>query len=146
MLVRNLSDSIKSINLIYINMGYTDNIEDRTLENSNFRKVLFTGKYMQLVVMSLKPGEDIGEEVHDTVDQFFRIEEGEAKVVMNGEETILTDDMVAIVPAGTLHNVINTSDTNDLKLYTIYAPANHPEGTIHATKADAMAAEEEHHH
>ncbi len=127
-------------------MGYTDNIEDRTLENSNFRKVLFTGKYMQLVVMSLKPGEDIGEEVHDTVDQFFRIEEGEAKVVMNGEETILTDDMVAIVPAGTLHNVINTSDTNDLKLYTIYAPANHPEGTIHATKADAMAAEEEHHH
>ncbi|HNW23323.1 MAG TPA: cupin domain-containing protein [Candidatus Dojkabacteria bacterium] len=127
-------------------MGYTDNIEDRTLENSNFRKVLFTGKYMQLVVMSLKPREDIGEEVHDTVDQFFRIEEGEAKVVMNGEETILTDDMVAIVPAGTLHNVINTSDTNDLKLYTIYAPANHPEGTIHATKADAMAAEEEHHH
>ncbi|MBP6976595.1 cupin domain-containing protein [Candidatus Dojkabacteria bacterium] len=127
-------------------MGYTDNIEDRTLENSNFRKVLFTGKYMQLVVMSLKPGEDIGEEVHDTVDQFFRIEEGEAKVVMNGEETILTDDMVAIVPAGTLHNVINTSDTNDLKLYTIYAPANHPEGTIHATKEEAMAAEEEHHH
>lgn len=146
MLVRNLSDSIKSINLIYINMGYTDNIEDRTLENSNFRKVLFTGKYMQLVVMSLKPREDIGEEVHDTVDQFFRIEEGEAKVVMNGEETILTDDMVAIVPAGTLHNVINTSDTNDLKLYTIYAPANHPEGTIHATKEEAMAAEEEHHH
>ncbi len=127
-------------------MGYTDNIEDRTLENSNFRKVLFTGKYMQLVVMSLKPREDIGEEVHDTVDQFFRIEEGEAKVVMNGEETILTDDMVAIVPAGTLHNVINTSDTNDLKLYTIYAPANHPEGTIHATKEEAMAAEEEHHH
>jgi len=146
LLVRNLSDSIKSINLIYINMGYTDNIEDRTLENSNFRKVLFTGKYMQLVVMSLKPREDIGEEVHDTVDQFFRIEEGEAKVVMNGEETILTDDMVAIVPAGTLHNVINTSDTNDLKLYTIYAPANHPEGTIHATKEEAMAAEEEHHH
>lgn len=146
MLVRNLSDSIKSINLIYINMGYTDNIEDRTLENSNFRKVLFTGKYMQLVVMSLKPREDIGEEVHDTVDQFFRIEEGEAKVVMNGEETILTDDMVAIVPAGTLHNVINTSDTNDLKLYTIYAPSNHPEGTIHATKEEAMAAEEEHHH
>jgi len=146
LLVRNLSDSIKSINLIYINMGYTDNIEDRTLENSNFRKVLFTGKYMQLVVMSLKPREDIGEEVHDTVDQFFRIEEGEAKVVMNGEETILTDDMVAIVPAGTLHNVINTSDTNDLKLYTIYAPSNHPEGTIHATKEEAMAAEEEHHH
>ena len=126
-------------------MGYTDNIEDRTLENSNFRKVLYTGKYMQLVVMSLKPREDIGEEVHDTVDQFFRIEEGQAKVVMNGEGTILTDDMVAIVPAGTLHNVINMSDTNDLKLYTIYAPSNHPEGTVHTTKEEAMAAEEEHH-
>lgn len=126
-------------------MGYTDNIEDRTLENSNFRKVLYTGKHMQLVAMSLKPSEDIGEEVHDTVDQFFRIEKGQAKVVMNGEETILTDDMVAIVPAGTLHNVINMSETEDLKLYTIYAPANHPEGTIHATKQDAMAAEEEHH-
>jgi len=127
-------------------MGYTDNIEDRTLENSNFRKVLYTGKHMQLVVMSLKPGEDIGEEVHDTVDQFFRIEEGEAKVVMNGEETILTDDMVAIVPAGTLHNVINISEEKDLKLYTIYSPANHPENTVHVTREEAMAAEEEHHH
>lgn len=126
-------------------MGYTDNIEDRTLENGNFRKVLYTGKFMQLVVMSLKPSEDIGEEVHDTVDQFFRIEKGEAKVVMNGEETILTDDMVAIVPAGTLHNVINMSETEDLKLYTIYAPSNHPEDTVHATKEEAMAAEEEHH-
>ncbi len=127
-------------------MGYTDNIEDRTLENSNFRKVLYTGKFMQLVVMSLKPGEDIGEEVHDSVDQFFRIEKGEAKVVMNGEETLLTDDMVAIVPAGTLHNVINTSADTELKLYTIYAPANHPENTVHATREEAMAAEEEHHH
>ena len=126
-------------------MGYTDNIEERTLENSNFRKVLYTGKFMQLVVMSLKPGEDIGEEVHDTVDQFFRIEEGQAKVVMNGEETLLTDDMVAIVPAGTLHNVINMSETEDLKLYTIYAPSNHPEGTVHVTKEEAMAAEEHEH-
>ncbi len=127
-------------------MGYADNILDRTLENSNFRKVLYTGKYMQLVVMSLKPGEDIGEEVHETVDQFFRIEKGQAKVVMNGEETLLTDDMVAIVPAGTIHNVINTSMDMELKLYTIYAPANHPENTVHATKEEAMAAEEEHHH
>jgi len=127
-------------------MGYADNILDRTLENSNFRKVLYTGKFMQLVVMSLKPGEDIGEEVHQTVDQFFRIEKGEAKVVMNGEETLLTDDMVAIVPAGTLHNVINTSIDMDLKLYTIYSPANHPENTVHATKEEAMMAEEEHHH
>jgi len=126
-------------------MGYADNILDRTLENSNFRKVLYTGKHMQLVVMSLKPGEDIGEEVHDSVDQFFRIEKGQAKVVMNGEETMLSDDMVAIVPAGTLHNVINTSMDMELKLYTIYAPSNHPENTVHATKEEAMAAEEEHH-
>lgn len=127
-------------------MGYVNNIEDRTKENSNFRKVLYTGSYMQLVVMALKPGEDIGEEVHDTVDQFFRVEKGEAKVVMNGEESILSEDMVAIVPAGTLHNVINTSQTEELKLYTIYAPSNHPEETVHATKEEAMAAEEEHHH
>jgi len=126
-------------------MGYTENIQKRTLENTNFREVLYTGAHMQLVVMSLRPLEDIGMEVHPNVDQFFRIEEGQAKVIMNGEETILTDDMVAIVPAGTQHNVINMSDTQELKLYTIYAPANHPEGTIHATKADAMAAEEHEH-
>lgn len=126
-------------------MGYIDNIEERTQENSNFRKVLYTGKHMQLVVMSLKPGEDIGEEVHDTVDQFFRIEEGEAKFIIDGEESLVGEDMVAIVPAGSLHNVINNSSTDDLKLYTIYAPANHPEGTIHATKEEAMLAEEAEH-
>jgi len=126
-------------------MGYTENIQKKTLENTNFREVLYTGAHMQLVVMSLKPLEDIGMEVHPNVDQFFRIEKGQAKVIMNGEEAILTDDMVAIVPAGVQHNVINTSNTEDLKLYTIYAPANHPEGTIHATKADAMAAEEHEH-
>lgn len=125
-------------------MGYIDNIEDRTLENSNFRKVLFTGGHMQLVVMSLKPMEDIGEEVHDNVDQFFRFEDGEGKVIIDGEENIVGEDMVVIVPAGSMHNIINTSQTEDLKLYTIYAPANHPEGTIHATKEDAVAAEEEH--
>ncbi len=126
-------------------MGYVDNIEDKTKENSNFRTVLYTGSHMQLVVMSLKPGEDIGEEVHDTVDQFFRFEEGEGKVVIDGEESIVGEDMVVIVPAGSLHNIINTSETEDLKLYTIYAPANHPEGTVHVTKEEAMAAEEEHH-
>ena len=126
-------------------MGYTENIQKKTLENTNFREVLYTGAHMQLVVMSLKPLEDIGMEVHPNVDQFFRIEKGQAKVIMNGEEAILTDDMVAIVPAGTQHNVINISNTEDLKLYTIYAPANHPEGTIHATRADAMAAEEHEH-
>ena len=124
--------------------GYTGNIEDETLNNPNFRKVLYTGKHMQLVVMSLKPMEDIGMEVHENVDQFFRIEKGECKVIIDGEETLLNPSMVAIVPAGSMHNVINTSQTEELKLYTIYAPANHPEGTIHATKEDAMKAEEEH--
>lgn len=124
--------------------GYVDNVEEKTLGNTNFRQVLYTAPHMQLVVMSLKPGEDIGMEVHDNVDQFFRVESGEAKVIMNGEESVLTSNMVAIVPAGTQHNVVNTSTTEDLKLYTIYAPANHPDGTIHATKADAMAAEEAH--
>lgn len=126
--------------------GYVDNIEDRTKENNSFRKVLFTGSHMQLVVMSLKPGEDIGEEVHDNVDQFFRVEEGEAKVVIDGEEHMVEEDMVIIVPAGSLHNVINTSSTETLKLYTIYSPANHPEDTEHVTREEAMLAEEEHHH
>ena len=125
-------------------MGYVDNIEDQTKDNDNFRKVLFTGSHMQLVVMSLKPGEDIGEEVHNDVDQFFRFEEGEGKVIMNGEEFAVGEDMVVIVPAGTVHNIINTSQEEDLKLYTIYSPANHPEGTIHATREEAMAAEEHH--
>ncbi|MHC1716823.1 MAG: cupin domain-containing protein [Candidatus Dojkabacteria bacterium] len=123
-------------------MGYIDNIEEKTLGNTNFRKVLFTGKYMQLVVMCLKPMEDIGEEVHENVDQFFRVEQGEAKFVIDGVESIVTEGMVAIVPAGSLHNVINTSDSMELKLYTIYSPANHPEGTVHGTKEEAMAGEE----
>lgn len=120
-------------------IGYTGNIEDQTEKNENFRQVLFTGKYAQLVVMSLLPGEDIGMEVHDTVDQFFRIEEGKAKIVMNGEETLLEDGMAAIVPAGTEHNVVNVGDES-LKLYTVYSPPNHPDGTIHKTKAEAEAA------
>jgi mannose-6-phosphate isomerase-like protein (cupin superfamily) len=126
--------------------GFVDNIEELTLSNSNFRKVLFTGKYCQLVVMSLKPGEDIGEEVHDNVDQFFRVDAGKGKLVMEGKEYDITDGFAIVVPAGTLHNIINTSDTEDLKLYTVYAPANHPDGTIHATKAEAEEYEREHHH
>jgi mannose-6-phosphate isomerase-like protein (cupin superfamily) len=126
-------------------MGYIDDIEEKTLKNNNFRQVLFTGKHMQLVVMSLKPGEDIGEEVHDHVDQFFRVEQGEAKIVIDGKEDIMKEDMVAIVPAGALHNLINTSDV-DLKLYTIYSPANHPDGTVHKDKAEAEEYEKEHHH
>ncbi|HNZ70508.1 MAG TPA: cupin domain-containing protein [Candidatus Dojkabacteria bacterium] len=124
--------------------GFLTDIEEATKSNSNFRKVLFTGSHMQLVVMSLLPGEDIGAEVHNDVDQFFRIEEGEGKVIMDGEEMMFKEDDVFIVPAGTQHNIINTSTSTELKLYTIYAPANHPEGTIHATKAEAMEAEEHH--
>lgn len=124
-------------------MGYVANIEEKTVTNSTFRTVLFTGAHMQLVVMSLKPLEDIGSEVHPNVDQFFRFEEGEGKVVMNGEEFVVSAGMVAVVPAGTTHNVLNTSSDKPLKLYTIYSPANHPDGTVHVTKEEAMAAEHE---
>jgi len=125
-------------------IGYVDNIEQKTLENEFFRQVLFTGKFCQLVVMTLQPNEDIGMEVHPNVDQFFRVEKGQGKVIMNGQETPISDGSAIIVPAGTEHNVINTSSTETLKLYTIYSPPNHPEGTIHKTKAEAMAAEEHH--
>jgi mannose-6-phosphate isomerase-like protein (cupin superfamily) len=126
--------------------GYRANIEEETLNNNYFRKVLYTGKYSQLVVMALKPGEEIGNEVHPNVDQFFRIEQGEAKVVLNNGETEFTvkEDEVFIVPAGTWHNVINVSD-KDLKLYTIYSPPNHPDGTVHQTKQEAEEYEKAHH-
>jgi len=126
--------------------GYHSDIEKETLENTNFRKVLYTGTYQQLVVMSLKPGEDIGKEVHPTVDQFFRIEQGEAMAEIDGETMHLKADDVVIVPAGSEHNVTNMSKVQDLKLYTIYAPPNHPDGTIHATREEAMEAEEHEHH
>jgi len=121
------------------------NIEEETKENENFRKVLFTGPYSQLVVMSLLPGEEIGTEIHTNVDQFFRVEEGKAKVIIDDEEAVIEDDWVTIVPAGAKHNVINVGD-EELKLYTIYSPANHPDGTVHKTKAEADKYEEEHHH
>ena len=126
--------------------GYFGPIEKQTLENTNFRKVLFTGKHAQLVVMCLQGGEEIGNEVHPDVDQFFRIEQGEARFVFNdSEEHIARDGDAVIVPAGTYHNVINTSQSEELKLYTIYSPPNHPDGTIHKTKAEADAAEEAEH-
>ncbi len=122
--------------------GYVGSIEKTTLKNKYFRQVLFTGKYSQLVVMCLQPSEEIGNEVHPNVDQFFRIEEGKAKFVLSGEEENLVQDGDAVVvPAGTFHNVINASATKPLKLYTVYAPANHPDGTVHKTKAEAQAAE-----
>jgi mannose-6-phosphate isomerase-like protein (cupin superfamily) len=122
--------------------GYVGPIEKKTLKNKNFRKVLFTGTQCQLVVMCLQPGEEIGNEVHAAVDQFFRIEKGEAKFVLSGaEEHLVHDGDAVVVPAGTYHNVINTSSTKKLRLYTIYSPPQHPDGTVHKTKADAEAAE-----
>ena len=127
--------------------GYFVSIEKKTLDNEFFRQVLFTGKYAQLVVMCLQPGEEIGNEVHAKVDQFFRIEQGEAAFVFNGKEKHLVKDGDAVtVPAGTYHNVINTSPTAKLKLYTLYSPPNHPDKTVHKTKAEAEKAEAESHH
>ena len=126
--------------------GYVGAIEKATLENGNFRKVLFTGKHSQLVVMCLKGGEEIGNEVHPDVDQFFRIEEGSAKFVFGGtEEHVVGDGDAVIVPAGTYHNVINASPSASLKLYTIYTPPQHADGTVHATKAEADEAEAHEH-
>ncbi len=113
-------------------IGYTGNIEEIVASNTNFRTVLYTGKYAQLVAMSLNPGEEIGMEVHQSVDQFFRIESGTVKVIMDGEETTLAPGMVAIVPAGTNHNVINAG-SEPVKLYTIYSPPNHRPGTVKKT-------------
>jgi mannose-6-phosphate isomerase-like protein (cupin superfamily) len=127
--------------------GYFGSIEEQTLKNDYFREVLFTGQHCQLVVMCLLPGEEIGNEVHENVDQFFRIEKGEAEFVINGsEEHVLHASDAAVVPAGAHHNVINTSKTQQLKLYTVYSPPNHPAGTIHKTKAEAEAAEAHEHH
>ncbi|MBU2577504.1 cupin domain-containing protein [Patescibacteria group bacterium] len=125
--------------------GYVSNIEEKTLENNHFRHVLFTAPHSQLVLMALKPGEDIGLEVHDNVDQFFRVEEGVGKVVLNGEEQEIKDGSAVVVPAGTEHNIVNTSTEETLKLYTIYSPPNHPDGTIHQTRKEAMEAEKEEH-
>ncbi len=124
--------------------GYVGNIEEITLSNAFFRQVLFTAPHSQLVVMCLQPNEDIGVEVHQNVDQFFRIEEGEGKVVLNDEEHPLKNGDAVVVPAGTQHNVINTSAEKQLKLYTIYSPAQHKDGTVHKTKAEAMADEADH--
>ena len=127
--------------------GFVGPIEKLTEKNNYFRQVLYTGNYAQLVVMCLQPGEEIGNEVHPHVDQFFRIEAGEAKFVFGGtEEHLVKSGDAVIVPAGTYHNVINTSKEQPLKLYTLYSPPNHPDGTIHKTKAEAEAAEAQEHH
>lgn len=121
--------------------SYFGNIEKLTLENTFFRQVLFTGKYCQLVLMSLLPSEEIGMEVHATVDQFFRFEEGQGKAIIDGVEYLVGPSDVVIVPAGSQHNVINVLTDKALKLYTLYSPPNHPDGTIHKTKVEAEAAE-----
>lgn len=121
---------------------YHANIENDTLENNNFRKVVWTGKFLQVVLMTLNPGEDIGVETHENVDQFFRIESGEGKAYINGEDFDLEDGVSVVVPAGTEHNLINTG-SEPMRLYTIYTPPNHIDGRIHETKADAIADTED---
>lgn len=123
--------------------GYCENIEKETIANNNFRKVVYTGKHCQLVLMSLKPGEDIGEEIHNENDQFFRIDAGQGKVKIDDNEYAVADGSAIVVPAGANHNVINTSDTEDLKLYTIYAPSHHKDGIVRTTKVEAEANEED---
>ncbi len=122
--------------------GYTGNIEQETLENENFRKVLYTSAYMQLVVMSIPADSDIGEEIHGQ-DQFLRIEEGEGKAIIDGTEHALSDGYAVVVPASAKHNIINTSSSEPLKLYSLYAPPHHADGTLHTTKAEAEADHEE---
>lgn len=123
--------------------GYIANIETLSLENENFRKVLYTTTNTQLVVMSINPNEDIGEEVHH-LDQFIRCEAGEGKAVLDGVVHEIRDGFVVIVPSGAKHNIINTSSEKPLKLYTLYSPPNHKDGTVHVTKADAEEDEDEH--
>jgi len=123
--------------------GYSDNIEKLTIENTKFRQVLYTAPHSQLVLMALQPGEEIGAEVHEENDQFFRFEKGVGKVIIDGNEHEVSDGFAVVVPAGSKHNVINTSDSDPLKMYTLYAPAHHRDGVSHTTKIEAEADEEE---
>ena len=116
--------------------GYVDNIEARTVENEDFRRVLYTGRYLQLVLMTIQPGEEIGAEVHEDRDQFFRIEEGSGEVLIDGKVHEIEDDDAIIVPAGARHNVRNTGEV-PLKLYTLYGPPEHRDGVVHKDKAQA---------
>ncbi len=121
--------------------GFVADIEKLTVENTDFRRVLYTGKYLQLVLMTLQPGEEIGAEVHEDHDQFFRIESGSGEVRIDGKATPVKDDDAVIVPAGARHNVVNTGDA-PLMLYTLYGPPEHRDGVVHKTKAEADASEE----
>lgn len=117
--------------------GYTTNIERDTLENENFRKVLYTAPNLQLVLMTLQPGDEIGTETHEHGDQFFRVEAGEGAAILDGETHKLADGDIVVIPAGVEHNIVNTSADTALRVYTIYTPPEHPDGTINKTKADA---------
>jgi mannose-6-phosphate isomerase-like protein (cupin superfamily) len=142
--VDNAKENVKQESQNMIEMkGYKSDIVKSTLENNNFRKVLYTAKHMQLVLMSLKPGEEIGAEIHKNSDQFFRFEEGTGKFIIDGNEYQVKDGDVIIVPAGAKHNVINTGSAKELKMYTIYAQPNHQDGVVRATKKDAETNEEE---
>ncbi len=123
--------------------GFFSKIEKDTVENNNFRRVLYTGKHCQLVLMSLKPNEEIGMEVHPDNDQFFRFEKGQGKCFIDGNEYELADGVAIIVPVGAKHNIINTSETEELKLYTIYSPAHHKDGIVRVTREEAEANEED---
>ena len=122
--------------------GYVTNIEHDTLSNEDFRRVLFTGLNTQLVLMTLKPGEDIGRETHEEHDQFIRVEAGRGVAMLDGKEHALSDGVAVVIPAGVEHNIINTSADSPLRLYTLYSPPEHADGTVHRTKRDASS---EHH-
>jgi mannose-6-phosphate isomerase-like protein (cupin superfamily) len=122
--------------------GYKANIEELVSKNSFFRQVVYTSKHTQLVLMALKPGEEIGMETHADNDQFFRFEEGEGKAVIDGNEYVLGAGDVVVIPSGAQHNIINTSQTNELKMYTLYSPPHHRDGVVHKTKAEAESDSE----
>ena len=126
--------------------GYVTNIEDKTLANDNFREVLYTAPGIQLVLMTIGVGDEIGLETHDDVDQFIRVESGEGKAILDGREHPLEDGSAVVIPRGTRHNIVNVSKSEPLKLYSLYTPPEHPDGTVHRTKAEADAYEHEHHH
>jgi len=126
--------------------GFSINIEEKTLQNAYFREVLHTTARTQLVVMTLQPGEEIGQEKHEGHDQFIRVEAGEGTAILDGERHALEDGTALVIPAGTEHNVINTSTSEPMRLYTLYAPPEHPDGTIHRNKAEADEYERQHGH
>jgi mannose-6-phosphate isomerase-like protein (cupin superfamily) len=126
--------------------GYSINIEQKTLAGNHFREVLYTTQRSQLVIMTLQPGEEIGLEKHEGHDQFIRVEAGQGVAILDGEQHQLEDGVAVVIPAGTEHNVINTSGSEPMRLYTLYTPPEHPDGIVHATKAEADAYEEQHHH